>query len=52
MDRNKASSAAERKIRMHTHLLHVQCLLYHGAIRNKWINDPELQVRYHFLEFI
>ena len=29
MIRNKAASAAEKKIRMHTHLLHVQCLLVH-----------------------
>ena len=42
--RNKASSAAERKIRMHTHLLHVQCLLVHGAIRNTWLEDQALQV--------
>ena len=44
MVRNKASSAAERKIRMHTHLLHVQCLLFHGAVRNAWLQDPKLQV--------
>lgn len=43
-DRNKGSSAAEKKIRMHTHLLHVQCLLAHGAIRNSWLNDKQLQV--------
>jgi hypothetical protein len=42
--RNKASSAAERKIRMHTHLLHIQCLLVHGAIRNAWLEDKALQV--------
>ena len=42
--RNKAASAAEKKIRMHTHLLHVQCLLIHGAIRNAWLEDEELQV--------
>ena len=42
--RNKSSSAAERKISMHTHLLHVQCLLVHGAIRNTWLEDKTLQV--------
>jgi xeroderma pigmentosum group C-complementing protein len=42
--RNKAFSAAERKIRMHTHLLHIQCLLVHGAIRNAWLEDKVLQV--------
>ena len=42
--RNKAYSAAEKKIRMHTHLLHVQSLLVHGAIRNSWLQDKELQV--------
>ena len=44
ISRNKAASAAERKIRMHTHLLHVQCLLVHGAIRNAWLEDDALQV--------
>ena len=29
---------------MHTHLLHVQCLLVHGAIRNAWLEDQTLQV--------
>ena len=29
---------------MHTHLLHVQCLLVHGAIRNTWLEDKTLQV--------
>jgi hypothetical protein len=42
--RNKSASAAEKKIRMHTHLLHVQCLLVHGSIRNAWLEDEELQV--------
>ena len=44
ISRNKAASAAERKVRMHTHLLHVQCLLVHGAIRNAWLEDEVLQV--------
>jgi xeroderma pigmentosum group C-complementing protein len=43
--RNKSASAAEKKIRMHTHLLHVQCLLLHGSIRNAWLEDDELQVK-------
>src|SRR5579862_9368663 len=29
---------------MHTHLLHVLCLLVHGAMRNVWLNDEQLQV--------
>src|SRR5271170_1951231 len=34
---------------MHTHLLHVQCLLFHGAVRNAWLQDPKLQVTPNFL---
>jgi hypothetical protein len=30
---------------MHTHLLHVQCLLVHGAVRNSWLQDEGLRVR-------
>ncbi|KAJ5519334.1 Rad4 beta-hairpin domain 1 [Penicillium expansum] len=26
----------------HTHCMHVQCLLFHNAIRNAWSNDPKV----------
>jgi xeroderma pigmentosum group C-complementing protein len=30
-------------MRVLTHCLHVQFLLFHGSIRNRWLCDPELQ---------
>ncbi|CUS08409.1 unnamed protein product [Tuber aestivum] len=41
--KKKGASAAERQIRLVTHCLHVQYLLFHGSIRNRWLCDPELQ---------
>ncbi|OXV06738.1 hypothetical protein Egran_05495 [Elaphomyces granulatus] len=42
LDGRKAPSRIEREIRINTHRLHVQCLLFHNALRNAWINDPEI----------
>ncbi|EGX90788.1 Rad4 family protein [Cordyceps militaris CM01] len=33
----------ERLVRNATHRLHVLCLLWHNAVRNSWLCDPELQ---------
>ncbi|KAI5309619.1 hypothetical protein KEM55_002805 [Ascosphaera atra] len=38
----KGPSKIEREIRIITHCLHVQCLLYHNYIRNAWLNDKHL----------
>ncbi|WEW59606.1 hypothetical protein PRK78_005080 [Emydomyces testavorans] len=38
----KGPSKIERFIRIQTHCMHVQFLLFHNAIRNSWINDPEI----------
>ena len=38
----KGPSKLEREIRIQTHCMHVQCLLFHNALRNSWINDPAL----------
>ncbi|EAS29391.3 Rad4 family protein [Coccidioides immitis RS] len=38
----KGPSKIERFIRIQTHCMHVQFLLFHNAIRNWWINDPEI----------
>lgn len=40
--KKKGVSARERRIRVVTHCLHVQFLLFHGALRNGWLCDPEL----------
>ncbi|EFE38953.1 hypothetical protein TRV_06394 [Trichophyton verrucosum HKI 0517] len=37
----KGPSKIDRLIRTQTHCMHVQCLLFHNAVRNAWINDPE-----------
>ncbi|PLB34169.1 Rad4 family protein [Aspergillus candidus] len=37
----KAPSKIERQIRIQTHCLHVEFLLYHNALRNYWANDPQ-----------
>ncbi|KAK3389362.1 hypothetical protein B0H63DRAFT_506976 [Podospora didyma] len=39
----KGPSKLERKIRIATHCVHVQLLLWHNAIRNAWLCDPEVQ---------
>ena len=39
----KGPSKIERQIRIQTHCIHVQCLLFHNAIRNKWTNDAKVQ---------
>lgn len=39
----KGPSKLERRIRVATHCVHVQFLLWHNAIRNSWLCDPEVQ---------
>ena len=39
----KGPTKIERFIRVQTHCLHVQFLLWHNTIRNSWLNDKELQ---------
>ena len=39
----KGPSKIERAVRYWTHCLHVECLMLHNYIRNRWINDTELQ---------
>lgn len=39
----KGPSKKERKIRNATHCVHVLSLLWHNAVRNSWLCDPELQ---------
>ncbi|KAB8235355.1 Rad4 family protein [Aspergillus alliaceus] len=42
IDGKKAPSKIERQIRIHSHCLHVQFLLYHNALRNAWANDSQV----------
>lgn len=39
----RGPSKNERRIRAATHCMHVQFLMWHNAIRNSWLCDPELQ---------
>ncbi|KAI9720193.1 MAG: hypothetical protein M1812_003011 [Candelaria pacifica] len=39
----KGPSKIERQIRVQTHCLHVQFLLFHNLVRNAWICDEEVQ---------
>ncbi|KAK3339150.1 Rad4 transglutaminase-like domain-containing protein [Neurospora tetraspora] len=39
----KGPSKLERRIRVSTHCVHVQLLLWHNAVRNAWLCDPEVQ---------
>jgi xeroderma pigmentosum group C-complementing protein len=39
----KAPSKRDKQVRICTHQLHVQFLLWHNAIRNRWISDREVQ---------
>ncbi|KAJ5172767.1 Rad4 family protein [Penicillium capsulatum] len=43
LDGKKGPSKIERQIRIQTHCMHVQCLLFHNAIRNSWANDAKVQ---------
>jgi xeroderma pigmentosum group C-complementing protein len=43
MTTKKGPTKIERQIRMQTHRMHVQFLLYHNAIRNHWACDKEVQ---------
>src|SRR5438034_6908722 len=38
----KGPSKVERLIRIQTHCMHVQCLLFHNALRNSWISDAKV----------
>ncbi|KAK2605804.1 hypothetical protein QQS21_003758 [Conoideocrella luteorostrata] len=39
----KGPSKRERKVRNATHCMHVLTLLWHNAVRNSWLCDPEVQ---------
>src|SRR3569833_1297964 len=39
----KGPSKRERSVRNATHCLHVMSLMWHNAVRNSWLCDPELQ---------
>jgi xeroderma pigmentosum group C-complementing protein len=39
----KGPTKIERQIRLNTHQVHVQFLMYHNAIRNAWLCDKQLQ---------
>ncbi|KAK2010792.1 Rad4 transglutaminase-like domain-containing protein [Colletotrichum eremochloae] len=39
----KGPTKREKKIRIVTHCIHVQYLLWHNALRNSWISDLEVQ---------
>ncbi len=42
-DKKKGPSKIERQIRVSTHIMHIQFLLFHNLIRNGWICDKEIQ---------
>ncbi|KAJ5604538.1 hypothetical protein N7510_009692 [Penicillium lagena] len=42
LDSKKGPTKIERQIRIQSHCMHVQCLLFHNAIRNAWINDAKV----------
>ena len=42
--RRKALTAADRKMRLEIHKIHVLALLCHGRLRNQWCNDASVQV--------
>lgn len=39
----KSATKRERLVRISTHKVHVQCLLWHNAVRNSWLCDQEVQ---------
>ncbi|KAJ5358501.1 uncharacterized protein N7496_010914 [Penicillium cataractarum] len=42
LDGKKGPSKIERQIRILSHCMHVQCLIFHNAIRNAWVNDKKV----------
>ncbi|CAG7931422.1 unnamed protein product [Penicillium olsonii] len=44
VQRRKALTGAEKKLRLDVHKAHLLCLLGHVNLRNLWCNDEELQV--------
>ena len=44
--KRKPATAAERKLRLEIHKLHVLCLLAHVHLRNHWCNDETVHVRH------
>ena len=42
-DQKKGPSKIEREIRMSTHRMHVQFLLFHNLTRSRWASDQEVQ---------
>ena len=42
-DKKKGPSKIERQIRMSTHIMHVQFLLFHNLVRNGWACNVEIQ---------
>jgi xeroderma pigmentosum group C-complementing protein len=43
--RRKPVTAAEKKLRLDVHKMHLLCLMCHVQRRNLWCNDEEVQVR-------
>ena len=43
LDGKKGPSKIERHIRVQTHRMHVQCLLFHNALRNAWTCDAKIK---------
>ncbi|KAI9839193.1 MAG: hypothetical protein M1819_003186 [Sarea resinae] len=41
--KKKGPSKIERQIRIQTHCMHVQFLLFHNLVRNAWVCDKEVQ---------
>ena len=39
----KGPSKRDRQIRLRTHMMHVQTLVFHNAVRNSWLNDNQVQ---------
>lgn len=39
----KGPSKRERQIRVQSHCLHVQALMWHNTVRNSWLNDSQVQ---------
>ncbi|KAI9765446.1 MAG: hypothetical protein M1840_007405 [Geoglossum simile] len=43
LPKRRPITAAERKLRVEVHKMHLLCLLYHVFLRNNWCNDLEAQ---------
>lgn len=50
--RRKVLTAAEKRVRLEVHKVHILCLLFHVHLRNHWCNDQNVHVCNQYIDFL